>query len=277
MSIQRRVLIRKADGSEQEFNPGKLHASLVRSGATEAIAREIVDHISREVQDGMSTHQIYDHANFLLRKHGQRGTARYSLRKAIAELGPSGFPFEKYIAEIFKTKGYKAITNQIQKGHYVEHEIDVQAWNENKLIFCEAKFHNQFGIKSDLKVALYVKARFDDLYEAEFVVDGKKRKLDEGWLVTNTKFSLMAIQYGQHQRMRMVGWNYPDNGNLHDMIEDGDLHPITALTSLMTVEKTNLLNQGIVLAKTLAEPGFLEAQGFKPDRIRLILTEIKTL
>ena len=42
-------------------------------------------------------------------------------------------------------------------GHCVEHEVDVMAWNENKLIIAEAKFHNAIGLKSDLKVALMLK------------------------------------------------------------------------------------------------------------------------
>lgn len=39
----------------------------------------------------------------------------------------------------------------------------------------EAKFHNELGIKSDLKVVLYVKARFDDLKENVYMY-GKERK-----------------------------------------------------------------------------------------------------
>jgi Holliday junction resolvase len=271
------VTIKKADGSLQVFDPSKLYDSLINSEASEKTARSIVNHIEREVQDGMSTKQIYDHAFYLLHKQDHPGAIQYSLRRAIAELGPSGFPFEKYICEIFKQKGFNAITNQIYKGRCVEHEVDVVAWNDEKVIMCEAKFHNELGIKSDLKIALYIKARFDDLAQSEFLIGGKKRKLTEGWLITNTKFSSMAVQYGQCQGMHMVGWNYPSMGNLHQMIEDGDLHPITALTSLITFDKKRLLDQGIVLCKTLMEEGRLESLGFPQDKIEKIQEEITML
>ena len=98
--------------------------------------------------------------------------------------------------------------------------MDGVAWNEEKLIMVEAKFHNELGIKSDLKVALYVKARMDDLKGSVFNYGGKDRKLSEGWLVTNTKFSSTAIHYGVCQNLVMIGWNYPEKGNLQDMIEE---------------------------------------------------------
>ena len=74
------------------------------------------------------------------------------------------------------------------------------------------------GTKSDLKVALYVKARIDDLKQNVFNYGGKDRQLDEGWLVTNTKFSSTALHYGLCNNMTMIGWNYPEKGNLQDMI-----------------------------------------------------------
>jgi len=60
------------------------------------------------------------------------------------------------------------LTDQKVRGKLVEHEIDVVAWNEEKLIMVEAKFHNQLGVKTDLKVILYVKERFDDLSAVTF-------------------------------------------------------------------------------------------------------------
>ena len=193
------------------------------------------------------------------------------------ELGPSGFPFEKFIAEIFKARGFKAQTNLMARGHCVEHEIDVIAWNDLKLIIAEAKFHNDTGLKSDLKVDLYVKARFDDLKETLFSADGKERKFDEAHLITNTKFTSHAIDYAKCSRLALIGWNYPAQGNLHNMIEDFNLHPITALTALSGSEKRNLLSQGIVLSKQLSDREILKNAGIKETRIDTVLQEIKEL
>ncbi len=246
----RKILIVKADGTREEFNVEKLHDSLTRAGASSGVRDTIVRHIAKEVEDGMSTSQIYRHAFELLHKLERPTVARYSLKRAIADLGPSGFPFEKFVAEIFKARGYETLTDQIVAGRCVEHEMDIVAWNENKLIMAEAKFHNELGMKSDLKVALYVKARFDDLKEVEFSY-GVTKTLSEGLLITNTNFTTKAIEYCECAGVRLIGWNYPRVGNLHDMIEDASLHPITCLTSLSGMEKKNLLAAGVVLCKSV--------------------------
>ncbi len=248
----RKIYIIKADGTREAFRSKKLLDSLTRAGASDEVRDKIAHHIAREVEDGMSTNAIYRHAFELLHKFETPVAARYSLKRAIADLGPSGFPFEKFVAEIFKAKGYETLTDQIVEGTCVSHEMDIVAWNENKLIMAEAKFHNELGLKSDLKVALYVKARFDDLKNKEFDY-GSKRRLNEGLLITNTNFTEKAIQYSECAGVKLIGWNYPQVGNLHDMIEDATLHPVTCLTTLSNAEKKNLMDKGVVLCKSIRE------------------------
>jgi len=247
------IKIIKQNGELEDFDPEKLRSSLLRSKASEELSEEIIEHIQKELRDGMGTDQIYKHAFFLLEKKSKPVALSYSLRRAILTLGPSGFPFEKYLGEILKEKGYTVKTDQIVRGKCAEHELDVIAYNENKLIAIEAKFHNSLGIKSDLKTALYVKARGEDLANIEFNY-GKKRKFDENWLVTNTKFSSSAINYGKCAGMTLIGWNYPERGNLQDIIQDSGLHPITCLQSLSNIQKTAILSSGTVLCKSL-KPG----------------------
>jgi hypothetical protein len=186
--------------------------------------------------------------------------------------------FEDFIAEIFRKKGFDAETGKIVRGFCVEHEVDVVAWNNEKLIMVEAKFHNELGIKSDLKIALYVKARFDDLRKMTFKY-GKERQLDEGWLVTNTKFTSTAIEYGSCQGgLRMIGWNYPPVGNLHDMILESKLHPITCLSSLNGREKKELLDKGVVLCKSILEnQDLLISIGLNGSKGQKVIEEIETL
>ena len=166
----------KADKSLEEFEPEKLKNSLLKSGATKDLAEEIFLHIQKELRDGMSTSQIYKHASFLLKKQFRKVEVSYSLRKAVMELGPTGFPFERFVGEILKERGYEVKIGEILKGHCASHELDVVAYNENKLILVEAKYHNGLGTKSDIKTALYVKARFDDLKDEKYFF-GKKRKV----------------------------------------------------------------------------------------------------
>jgi len=273
----KKVFIVKTNGAREEFNGAKLLDSLTRAGASPEVRDKISRHIAGEIEDGMSTTAIYRHAFELLHKFERPVAARYSLKRALGDLGPSGFPFEKFVAEIFKAKGFETLTDQIVVGACVDHEMDVVAWNENKLVMAEAKFHNELGLKSDLKVALYVKARFDDLKNQEFNY-GKKRHLDEGLLITNTNFTEKAVQYSKCAGVRLIGWNYPETGNLHDMIEDVGLHPITCLTSLSSMEKKLLMEKGIILCRNIREDGeVLASVGLNREVLANAIEESKFL
>ncbi len=250
--MQDQIHIVKANGEKEEFKSEKLIDSLKRAKASDETIDKILVHIKAELKDGMTTKDIYHHAFELLKREEKPAAVRYSIKKAVMELGPSGFPFEKFVAEIFRAKGYETTTDVEMLGECVPHEVDVVAWNENKLIVVEAKFHNQLIIKSDLKVVLYIKARFDDLGETYFDY-GKKRKIDEAWLVTNTKFSKQAIIYAECKNMKIVGWNYPENGSLQDLIEDAGLHPITCLDTLSKTQEQLLLSRGVILCKQAKE------------------------
>jgi hypothetical protein len=208
----------KASGAKEEFDVTKLRSSLINSGASDDAAEIVIDHIEKELHEGMTTSEIYKHAFNILHEQNKPVAHSYSLRRAIMNIGPTGFPFEKIVANIFEEKGYTVVTDQIVAGKCIAHEVDVVAYNDKKLIMCEAKFHNELGTKSDVKVALYVKARFDDLRASTFDYGNPHRKLDESILITNTKFSTTAIQYGLCENLTMVGWNYPDTGSLHDLI-----------------------------------------------------------
>lgn len=275
---KREVLILKADGKRESFDQEKLRFSLLHSGASEEATEKVIAHIITDLHDGMTTNEIYNHAFSFLHKISKHVARSYSLRRAVMDLGPAGFSFEKFVAEILKSKGFKTLTDQIVLGGCVSHEVDVVAWNEKKLIMIESKFHNELGTKSDLKVVLYVKARFDDLKDNVFNYGGKERPLDEGWLVTNTKFSSTAIHYGICKNMVMIGWNYPEKGNLQDMIEEEELHPITCLNSLSQENRRTLLESGIVLCSTVKkDPSLLKVLHEDKETVDTIIKEINEL
>ena len=251
---ERIIEVVKSNGEREPFNRDKLLHSLRSAGADAAFASEVAAHVEKELVNGMKTEDIYRHAFEYLRTRKRPAAARYSLKRALIELGPTGFPFERFVAEIFKARGYEASVELVGKGKCIEHELDVVAWNTAELIVVEAKFHNTLGIKSDAKVALYVKARFDDLRETPFSCGGSEtRRMSAGWLITNTKFTTNAIQYGECAGLKLVGWNYPRKGNLADLIEETGLHPITCLTTLSTGEKKQLMERGVVLCRSIRD------------------------
>lgn len=272
------LYVLKADGTKEPFDVVKLERSLKKAGASSKVVSDIIEHTKVNSDKEITTQEIYRNAFELLHKEDKPIALKYSLKRAIMDLGPSGFAFEDFIAEIFRQKGFEAETGKIVRGFCVEHEVDVVAWNTEKLIMVEAKFHNELGIKSDLKIALYVKARFDDLRKMTYKY-GKERHLDEGWLVTNTKFTSTAIEYGSCQGgLRMIGWNYPPVGNLHDMILESKLHPVTCLSSLNGREKKELLDKGVVLCKSILEnQDLLVSIGLTGSKAQKVIEEIESL
>lgn len=278
LETEKQPLIVKADGTRELFEPKKLLNSLLNSGATEKDADRVLEHILPELHEGMTTKEIYLHAFAVLRETSKKVARSYSLRRAVLDLGPSGFPFENFVAEVLKAKGYKCKTQETVLGECVAHEVDVVAYNEKELIMVEAKFHNTLGNNSDLKVALYVKARFDDLEANVFDYGGINRKVTDSWLVTNTKFSSTAIHYGVCKNLTMIGWNYPENNSLQNMIEEGGIHPLTCLVSLSDVDKKALMAGGVVLCSDIKKnPQVLKEFLGDSFDIKPIINEINEL
>lgn len=270
---KRNILVTKENGERESFEPGKLIHSLQRAGASPKVIDQVVLEVRRGMRSGMMTSDIYKTAFSILRRLEKSVAARYSLKRAVLELGPSGFPFEAFIGEIFKAKGFTVQTGITMQGSCVEHEVDLVAYNDRRFIIGEAKFHNVLGVKSDLKVALYVEARLEDLQK--YRGERGERKIDECWLITNTKFTRSAIQYANCRgNLRVVSWTYPRYGNLHDLIEEAKIHPITALTSLSRSEKTSLMEQGVILCKSIEEnKRALQALGIKGSKLERVLEE----
>ncbi|MBU3668527.1 MAG: ATPase [Candidatus Taylorbacteria bacterium] len=284
------IFIIKEDGVREEFDPLKLEDSLIKSGAQPTMADKIIRTIVEEIHAGVcdptaeeggtcSVHAIYRKAFEMLKQMSAAAAARYSLRRSIMEFGPTGFPFEEYVAEIYRARGYKALVGQMVLGGCVPHEVDVIAWKENELIMLEVKYHNDHQNKTDLKVALYVKARYDDIKDTVFEYEGMTpRKIDNWILLTNTKFTETAIRYAECKGLNMIGWTYPEKENLLSMIEETKLHPITCLTTLSNTEKSQLLEKEIVLCKTLYEKTeILKELGLSKEKIFAVLNEVSEI
>ncbi len=266
----------KASGERQLFSEAKLRSALEHAMVAPDLVGSIVARVRAELHDGMTTSQIYALAFSFLREQSHPKTQWYGLRQAIMELGPDGHAFEKLVGEILETEGYRVKTGQVVQGACVTHEVDVVADNGVERILVECKFHNDQSIKSDVKVALYVQARFEDI---------KKRAVREGlnefhatWLVTNTKLSEDAVRYSRCVGMQAIGWGYPEEGNLEQLIERAGLHPVTSLTTLGAREKRELLNIGIVTCRSLAkDPTSLARIGMGEAQVSAVMGEVKEL
>lgn len=267
----------KSSGERESWEPQKLERSLRAAKADEQLVQDIVAHVTRDAEDGMSTRDIYTHAFALLKRRSRPVAAQYSLKRAITQLGPSGFPFEHFVAQILKAQGYGTRVGVMVQGSCVTHEVDVVAEKDDERILVEAKFHNSPDVKSDVKVSLYVHARFEDIKKKLENDDGGAH-YNRAWLITNTSFTSEAIKYGTCSGLALTGWNYPKGHTLQDIVQRTQTHPITCLTTLSNMNKNQLLNQGIVLCDDiLSDPHILESIGMNKMRIHTTLGEIKNL
>lgn len=264
--------ILKEDGSKEPFDEVKLRRSLTLSGVPDTLASDILKHVTSDLRDGMKTDDIYSHAFNILKKEYRPAAAQYSLKRAIMELGPSGFPFERFIARILEAEGYTTQVGVMVKGKCVTHEVDVIAEKEGERILIEAKYHNNLGTKTDVKVALYVDARMRDIAAAE---EGKGDDIyHRSWLITNTSFTSQAIAYGKCAGLMMTGWNHPRGHTLEDLIQKARTHPVTALSTLSQGHKRELLDRGVVLCRdVLSRTDLLKSLGVSQKEIDDILEE----
>ncbi|HQU07836.1 MAG: hypothetical protein B7X04_01130 [Parcubacteria group bacterium 21-54-25] len=266
----------KADGSIEQFDPVRLHRSLVRAGAGEHMARTIAETVSGTVRHGMRSHEIYQRAFQLLRKETRPVAARYALRRALMELGPSGHPFEDFVARIFEKEGWHVEWRKMIQGTCVPHEVDIYAHKDGQTLAAELKYHNTLGYKTDVKVALYVKARFEDIWSCDPAV--RACPVERGFLVTNTKFTSEAIVYARCAGIELIGWGYPEHGNLYERMCTTRVYPITTLTRLKKSEKKLLIDAGVVSCDMLRERrDALTALKLSPSRVGAVLAETDAL
>lgn len=154
------IKIQKSSGEKVNFSLPKLKKSLRYSGASEKDTQQIIDIVRDELYQRISTREIYNRAYVLLKKKKAVFASKYKLKKTIYELGPTGFPFEHFIAEILSHSGYQVALGQYVQGKCVSHEIDVIARKHTEKLFVECKFHGEEGRNCDVKIPLYIHSRY---------------------------------------------------------------------------------------------------------------------
>ncbi|MBI6117304.1 restriction endonuclease [Salegentibacter maritimus] len=266
----------KASGEKVQFSIDRVAESLKRSGANNKLINSTLESLKKELYDGITTKEIYTRAFSLLKKGNNTSASKYKLKTAIYELGPTGFPFEKFIAALLNHSGYKTETGKIYQGKCVTHEIDVEAKSDTKLILIECKFHNA-GKNSDVKIPLYIDSRIRDIKNFR-KNNNHKLELEEAWVVTNTRFTADAIQYGKCSNLKLLSWDYPKGQGLKDRIDRLSLYPITVSTLLSEREKNFLLSRDIVLCQDLINDNFyLDQLEVHNPRKKRILKEMEEL
>jgi hypothetical protein len=243
------ISVIKSDGRRAPFDPQKVEATCMRAGASPSLAKRIAQYISETAYDGIRTRQIYELV--LAALAGETGQPeikhRYRLKEAIMLLGPAGFNFESYVAQVLASNGYKVVSIRSKvKGRCVEHEIDLAiASKDGTQIMVECKYHNSAGTFTGLKESMYTHARFLDIAE-------KTDLFGKEMLVSNTRVSQDALTYALCVGQEVLSWRYPAAGGLERLIEQKGLYPITIL-KLSSPELASFAKIGLMVARHLLE------------------------
>jgi hypothetical protein len=169
--------------------------------------------------------------------------------------------------------GYQVETGVIVLGKCVQHEVDVIARKPGEMLMIECKFHSDNQTKSSVQVPLYIQSRYLDVKAAWELQYGKDIKY-RGGVVTNTRFSEDAENYGKCAGLLVISWDYPADTSLKNLIDKSGLHPITSLISLTKKEKQFLLEKDIVLCSQLNENKHLLLEmGFTENQIKKVIRE----
>ena len=241
----RNFFILKADGRKVKFNPNKILSTCMRAGASRKTAHRILKKVKSDVYHDMGTSDIY---KLVLKaiseeKDGVGLHQRYQLKEAIMKLGPSGFAFENYVADLLKYYGLQVAGIRVKiKGKCALHEIDLIGISSSKQFMIECKHDSYRGTYVGLKVALYTHARFLDLSPRFF---GEM-------IFCNSKISEDAKKYATCIGQQVFSWRYPSEKSLEKIIEDNKLYPITIL-NLTSKELEIFYGIDLMIAKDLLD------------------------
>jgi Holliday junction resolvase-like predicted endonuclease len=271
--------ILKESGETEDYDRRKIRASLLSSGIKADDAEKIIDMVTRTLTPPFTTRKVFRAVKKYMRRYNAVSTMKYSIKQAIYALGPSGYPFEKYIARVLEHQGYGTEVGKLVERHCVTHEVDVVARKDNLCYVIECKFHQNRRSISDVKTALYIHSRFLDIVKANNICPSKN-PVHKGMLVTNTRFTSEAIKYAECVGLKTMGWKYPAGQSLETAIEDGRTYPVTILPAATKAIVHALMENDIVLASDLCDANVKRVArltGLKPDVVSRLTVQAQQI
>lgn len=249
------VFVVKADGSKQLFEREKIVQTCLRMGADNNTANEVADKVQRRSYDGISTKTILQLIFTFMRHY--KPTVRYllDLRRGISIMEPKT-EFETFIRALLQNSGFEVTPNQILRGKCGEHEIDGIARKDGVTYLVEAKHHLSYHALTGLDESRIAWAVLEDVIDA-YTLGLTDLKIDRAMIVTNTRYSLHAVQYGSCKNILQIGWSSPQYLGLKDIVEKVELYPLSCLRGVSYEARLRLADAGIVLIRQLLEKDVL--------------------
>ena len=270
--------VTKHSGEQIAFNPESLKNSLRKSGANDQQIDDVFNNILKEMYDGITTRALYEMAFGYLKKHKTAYAAKYSLKKALRDLGPNGFYFEKWVCSLLHYLGFQSVNGQTLQGHAVTHEIDVIAIKNDEFNIIECKLRNDIDAKISVTTPMYFLSRMQDLANKQFHYFDQDRFITNGWLVTNAYFTKDSIAFGNYYGIKLLSWDFPNGNSIKNLTDDGGLYPITCLTVINSQQKSILLDNDMILVQNiLDQPEQLKQLLKHPELVQQVLKEAQEL
>ena len=238
--------MQKADGSLQQFDAAKVVKTCLRLGASRRTAEKIALEIEKQIHDGMRTRDILQMIYSKLRLYKPEISHLTDLRKALSLISPRDF--EVYIQQLLREHGYSVTPNQIVQGKCIDHEVDAIASKGNQVYLVEIKHHVNYHSPTGLDESRIARAVFEDITDG-YQKGTNSLQINRTMIVTNTKFSDHSLQYSKCRGIDQIGWSYPVNNGLQDLIEEKQFHPLTCLKELDEDLYSALISNDIIAMK----------------------------
>jgi hypothetical protein len=243
------VFVTKADGSKQLFGKEKVVRTCLRMGASRQVAFEVAEKVEERLYDGISTQIILRMIFRFMRKYKPEVGHLFDLRKGLSLMSPKP-EFELFVQVLLRHNGFEVSPNQVLKGKCVGHEVDAIAKKDGVTYFVEAKHHLSYHSLTGLDESRIARAILEDVSEGS-TLGTNDWKIDRAMIVTNTRYSEHAMQYGKCRNILQIGWSSPENLGLQNMIESKKLYPLSCLRGLGSETRMRFVEAGIVLIKQL--------------------------
>ena len=269
------VFVINSKGERELFSQKKVYRSARRAGASGQSAQRIANAIKKEAYPGINTSEIFKRVKRLLHEDSPKAALKFNLKEGMRRLGPTGFPFEKYVGGILKRTGHETKINQFLPGRCLRsYEIDFIAKKGKVIYIGECKYRNLFGERVHSSDALANYARFSDILNGPYFKSNKYKNFKiKTIMVTNTKFTNRARNYSRCMRVGLLGWNHPKNNGLENLIEKEKLYPITILPSLKKYLRDVFTREKMMLAEDVLK---VDPQKFA-KKFKIQLKDLKSL
>jgi len=171
---------------------------------------------------------------------------------------------------------YNSYTNNgwIGEGWSLDIGYIQRATKDGLTYIVEAKHHINYHSLTGLDESRIARAIIEDVTDA-YTRGVTKTKIDRAMIVTNTKYSEHAINYGICRDILQVGWASPDGFGIRDTVEKYHLYPLSCLRGLSAETRLRFVEVGIVLIKQLLEQDsrYLERKIGLPQQTVLSIME----